>query len=152
SKNTYSPFSSYLRKCSIPPSAFPPLGSYEENCFVCVPFGRSSGRRSGRSIAAKPYGMGGSAPGATPRRARSVAARTNRAARHIFGPDSTGRVAHAHALRRCALSDRALTARPDPAYGRAMSTIEKNLALVRRFWDDLYAHEFARLGAYFTEN
>jgi len=33
-----------------------------------------------------------------------------------------------------------------------MSTIERNLALVRRFWDDLYAHEFARLGAYFTEN
>src|SRR5262245_65472300 len=33
-----------------------------------------------------------------------------------------------------------------------MSAIEQNLALVRRFWDDLYAHEFARLGAYFTEN
>jgi hypothetical protein len=31
-----------------------------------------------------------------------------------------------------------------------MSTIDDNLALVRRFWDDLYAHEFARLGAYFT--
>src|SRR5262249_56269021 len=33
-----------------------------------------------------------------------------------------------------------------------MSAIDQNLALVRRFWDDLYAHEFARLGAYFTEN
>src|SRR5262245_31420250 len=28
--------------------------------------------------------------------------------------------------------------------------IDDNLALVRRFWDDLYAHEFDRLGAYFT--
>src|SRR5262249_57109674 len=31
-----------------------------------------------------------------------------------------------------------------------MSAIDQNLALVRRFWDDLYAHEFAKLGAYFT--
>jgi limonene-1,2-epoxide hydrolase len=31
-----------------------------------------------------------------------------------------------------------------------MTRIEENLALVRRFWDDLYAHAFARLGAYFT--
>ena len=31
-----------------------------------------------------------------------------------------------------------------------MSTIERNRELVRRFWDDLYAHEFARLADYFT--
>jgi limonene-1,2-epoxide hydrolase len=31
-----------------------------------------------------------------------------------------------------------------------MSKIEENLALVRRFWDDLYAHAFPRLAAYFT--
>jgi limonene-1,2-epoxide hydrolase len=31
-----------------------------------------------------------------------------------------------------------------------MTTIEDNLALVRRFWDDLYRHAFDRLGAYFT--
>jgi limonene-1,2-epoxide hydrolase len=31
-----------------------------------------------------------------------------------------------------------------------VSSVEQNLALVRRFWDDLYAHEFARLAAYFT--
>jgi limonene-1,2-epoxide hydrolase len=31
-----------------------------------------------------------------------------------------------------------------------MSRTEQNLALVRRFWDDLYAHAFDRLGAYFT--
>ena len=31
-----------------------------------------------------------------------------------------------------------------------MSQIDDNLALVRRFWDDLYAHEFARVGTYFT--
>lgn len=31
-------------------------------------------------------------------------------------------------------------------------SIESNLALVRRFWDDLYAHEFARIGAYFTDD
>ena len=30
------------------------------------------------------------------------------------------------------------------------SRIAENLALVRRFWDDLYAHEFGRLGAYFA--
>ena len=33
-----------------------------------------------------------------------------------------------------------------------MSDIESNLALVRRFWDDLYAHRFARIGAYFTDD
>ena len=33
-----------------------------------------------------------------------------------------------------------------------MSTIDANLSLVRRFWDDLYAHAFDRLGAYFTED
>ena len=31
-----------------------------------------------------------------------------------------------------------------------MSTIERNRALVSRFWDDLYAHQFARLADYFT--
>ena len=31
-----------------------------------------------------------------------------------------------------------------------MSTVTENVALVRRFWADLYAHEFDRLGAYFT--
>ncbi|HEV7731149.1 MAG TPA: nuclear transport factor 2 family protein [Candidatus Binatia bacterium] len=31
-----------------------------------------------------------------------------------------------------------------------MTTIDANLALVGRFWDDLYAHAFDRLGAYFT--
>ena len=31
-----------------------------------------------------------------------------------------------------------------------MSRIEDNLALARRFWDDLYAHRFDRLGAYFA--
>jgi limonene-1,2-epoxide hydrolase len=31
-----------------------------------------------------------------------------------------------------------------------MSKIGDNLALVRRFWDDLYAHEFERVGTYFT--
>ena len=30
------------------------------------------------------------------------------------------------------------------------STESANMALVRRFWDDLYAHAFDRLGAYFT--
>ena len=33
-----------------------------------------------------------------------------------------------------------------------MATSQANLALVRRFWDDLYAHEFDRLGAYFTDD
>jgi limonene-1,2-epoxide hydrolase len=33
-----------------------------------------------------------------------------------------------------------------------MSTIESNLSLVRRFWDDLYAHELAKLAGYFTED
>jgi limonene-1,2-epoxide hydrolase len=32
------------------------------------------------------------------------------------------------------------------------SRIAENLALVRRFWDDLYAHEFGRLSAYFTDD
>jgi limonene-1,2-epoxide hydrolase len=31
-----------------------------------------------------------------------------------------------------------------------MSRTTENLALARRFWDDLYAHAFDRLGAYFT--
>ena len=31
-----------------------------------------------------------------------------------------------------------------------MPTLQQNLDLVRRFWDDLYAHRFERLGAYFT--
>jgi limonene-1,2-epoxide hydrolase len=32
------------------------------------------------------------------------------------------------------------------------SITSSNLALVRRFWDDLYAHAFDRLGAYFTDD
>ena len=31
-------------------------------------------------------------------------------------------------------------------------SIESNVALVRRFWDDLYAHQFTRIGAYFTDD
>jgi len=31
-----------------------------------------------------------------------------------------------------------------------MPRIEENVAVVRRFWDDLYAHRFDRLGDYFT--
>jgi len=31
-----------------------------------------------------------------------------------------------------------------------MSQVDANVALVARFWDDLYAHRFAGLGAYFT--
>ena len=31
-----------------------------------------------------------------------------------------------------------------------MSNVEANRALVARFWDDLYAHRFTALGAYFT--
>ena len=31
-----------------------------------------------------------------------------------------------------------------------MSRIAENLGLARRFWDDLYAHRFDRLAAYFT--
>jgi limonene-1,2-epoxide hydrolase len=31
-----------------------------------------------------------------------------------------------------------------------MSAVADNVALVRRFWADLYAHEFDRLAAYFT--
>jgi limonene-1,2-epoxide hydrolase len=33
-----------------------------------------------------------------------------------------------------------------------VSRIEENLALVRRFWDDLYAHRFERLAACFTDD
>jgi limonene-1,2-epoxide hydrolase len=33
-----------------------------------------------------------------------------------------------------------------------MSVIDTNLALIRRFWDDLYAHEFAKVGTYFTDD
>jgi limonene-1,2-epoxide hydrolase len=31
-----------------------------------------------------------------------------------------------------------------------MPRIEENVAVVRRFWDDLYAHRFDRLGDYFS--
>src|SRR5690242_15585440 len=31
-----------------------------------------------------------------------------------------------------------------------MSPIDANVALVARFWDDLYAHAFEKLGTYFT--
>jgi limonene-1,2-epoxide hydrolase len=31
-----------------------------------------------------------------------------------------------------------------------MSVVDANRALVRRFWDDLYAHRFAALAVYFT--
>ena len=33
-----------------------------------------------------------------------------------------------------------------------MSPVGANVALVARFWDDLYAHRFDALGAYFTED
>lgn len=33
-----------------------------------------------------------------------------------------------------------------------MSAIDDNKALVRRFWDDLYAHRFTDLAAYFTDD
>ena len=33
---------------------------------------------------------------------------------------------------------------------RRPTRVAENLALVRRFWDDLYAHEFDKVGAYFT--
>jgi limonene-1,2-epoxide hydrolase len=33
-----------------------------------------------------------------------------------------------------------------------MSTIETNRSLVRRFWEDLYAHRFDRLEAYFADD
>ena len=33
---------------------------------------------------------------------------------------------------------------------RHTTRVAENLALVRRFWDDLYAHEFDKVGAYFT--
>lgn len=33
-----------------------------------------------------------------------------------------------------------------------MSTVADNVALVRRFWADLYAHDFDRLTAYFTDD
>jgi limonene-1,2-epoxide hydrolase len=33
-----------------------------------------------------------------------------------------------------------------------MSQVAENVALVRRFWDDVYAHAFERLGAYFTDD
>jgi limonene-1,2-epoxide hydrolase len=33
-----------------------------------------------------------------------------------------------------------------------MSQLEANKALVRRFWDDLYAHRLAALGAYFSDD
>jgi limonene-1,2-epoxide hydrolase len=33
-----------------------------------------------------------------------------------------------------------------------MSTIDANRAVVRRFWEDLYAHRFDKLEAYFTDD
>lgn len=33
-----------------------------------------------------------------------------------------------------------------------MTAADANKALVTRFWDDLYAHRFAALGAYFTDD
>lgn len=33
-----------------------------------------------------------------------------------------------------------------------MSKIEDNLSLIRRFWDDLYAHDFTKVGTYFTKD
>ncbi|MCW5890725.1 MAG: nuclear transport factor 2 family protein [bacterium] len=33
-----------------------------------------------------------------------------------------------------------------------MTPADANAALVRRFWTDLYAHRFAALGAYFTDD
>jgi ketosteroid isomerase-like protein len=33
-----------------------------------------------------------------------------------------------------------------------VSRIDENLALIRRFWQDLYARDFARVGAYFAED
>src|SRR5215470_19126386 len=33
-----------------------------------------------------------------------------------------------------------------------MSTTAANVTLVQRFWNDLYAHEFAKLGSYFTDD
>jgi len=33
-----------------------------------------------------------------------------------------------------------------------MSTVDSNVALVRRFWDDLYAHRFDLIGGYFTDD
>ena len=35
---------------------------------------------------------------------------------------------------------------------RRMATAADNVALVRRFWADLYAHEFGRLAGYFTDD
>lgn len=31
-------------------------------------------------------------------------------------------------------------------------TLERNKELVRRFWDDLYSHEFAQVATYFTDD
>ena len=33
-----------------------------------------------------------------------------------------------------------------------MSYVEENKALVRRFWEDLYAHDFAKVGTYFSDD
>ena len=33
-----------------------------------------------------------------------------------------------------------------------MAATDDNKALIRRFWDDLYAHRFAEVGAYFTDD
>ena len=40
---------------------------------------------------------------------------------------------------------RAMTAHASP-------TVEANKTLVRRFWDDLYAHDFAKVGTYFSDD
>ena len=34
----------------------------------------------------------------------------------------------------------------------ASPTVEANKTLVRRFWDDLYAHEFGKVGTYFSDD
>ena len=34
----------------------------------------------------------------------------------------------------------------------ASPTVEANKTLVRRFWDDLYAHDFAKVGTYFSDD
>ena len=48
------------------------------------------------------------------------------------------------------IAARGLTHVPENRLVFPSLTVEDNLALVRRFWDDLYAHAFERIGAYFT--
>jgi len=43
-----------------------------------------------------------------------------------------------------------LSADGPAVYDGAMSSIESNLAVVRRFWDTLYAHDFAALRPFFA--